>query len=396
MEETQQDTGLFNSPLMKRWGEDPIQEFGHSQQADWWWAHPLHKKVRSATSPEEWESYLTQNPKWNEELRNKNDKDPSEALIVLRALQYRINGGSEVHTKSFTQALLDGVLPEQPLDLWKEGWMRAKFAEQLVQSPPGSAIYELAGVAIDKWPWLFAWSAQSAQDYRHPVVRAVRAGNTELAEQLLLKLPAQEWMNVPGGKEDYYSFRGLWRDRKFWFQQDPAWVEKLVSIAPVFGEPHPATGLGPLEQAARDNLPELLRALLKNGWRPNPEKSFGLTLSHWAINGLSEEKWNSRSGKSEPKTPEEIEDSAQRCGQTLAVLAEFGFGLHDPVIKVEKVAGQRRPRLPKPKATATTMLEEMCAKERLKPSTLAILQQSNMLAATPPPASVPRATRSRL
>ena len=376
------------------WGLDPFKDrnYDSSSKAGHWWNQPTHKKVRMGKDASEWEALWGPDAQWVEPKEGY-----SEALNALRGVQYKISQDSEEHVRSLTRALSTGLVPPTAPDMWKDLWMRDQFADKLVQSRPDTPMRELADAAISHWPWLFAWTGQANQNYKHPVARAVRAGNKDMAIRLLTEINPEDYIDWPGANKDvYFGLRGIWRDSRHWFVQDSSWVKQIVELDPRMLTPHFATGLGPLEQAARDNLPELLRQLLAYGWKPDPEKSFGLTLSHWVINGLSEEKWNAKSQSKEPKTPEEIEDSAERCGQTLSVLQEFGYGMHDPVLKVEKIPGIRRPILPKPKTTAAQMLVEMCEKQKLRPETLAMLEQANMLASTPKPAPSTAKPRSRL
>lgn len=380
--------------FIQKWGEDPIKREDHMDASPFWWNHPVHKAVRKSTQPQDWEQYWSKDANWSEK------KDTfSDALMALRAVVYMAAQGSSEHVQSLTRCLNEGVIPEFPLDLWKERWMREKCVETLAQNKFNEDLRALSVAMVKRWPWAFAWASEDAVggvSYRHPVARAVRAGNHELATKMMEIVPPEDWVDWAGtGRETYYGMRGIWRDQTHWFKHDISWVNTLVKIDPRVASPHFATGLGPLEQAARDNLPDLLRQFLVQGWKPDPERSFGLTLSHWAVNGLSEEKWNSTSKQKDPKTPEEIEDNAARCGQTLAVLAEFGYGMHDPVIKAPKVEGIRRPRLPKPNVTAAQMLLDMEAKEMLKPETLAMLEQANMLA-TSPVVKTTQASRPRL
>jgi hypothetical protein len=374
------------------WGEDPFTARGYSPKAERWWEDPVHKQVRMAKSASEWEHLWGTDAKWEDPKEGY-----SEALSALRAVQYKISQGSEEHIKSLTRALTTGVVPAAPLDLWKERWMREKFVEGLMAGREGTPLGGLASAVLTHWPWAIVWTGQSKQDYQHPLARAVRAGNEALASRLFNEIKPEDWLDWTGSSRDtYFNLRGIWRDRHHWFAQDSSWIKQVVEHDPRLLAPHPMTGLGPLEQAARDNLPEMLRQLLEHGWTPEPEKSFGLTLSHWAINGLSEEKWNSRSATKEPKTAAEIEDSAERCGQTLSVLQEFGYGMHDPVIKATKIDGVRRPVLPKPKTTAAEMLVVMREKEKLRPETLAMLEQANLLASTPKSAPPVAGRRARL
>lgn len=378
----------------QKWGPDPLKSDERGDSSSFWWNMPIHKAVRKSTNPEDWEQYWSKDADWSE------SKDTlSDALIALRAVVFMASQGSSEHIQSLTRCLDEGVIPDRPLDLWKESWMREKYVDALTQNKYSEDSRRLSLAIVERWPWVFAWTSESAigeLGYRHPVARAVRAGNHELAAKIMEIIPPHDWIDWQGrGRETYYAMRGIWRDQTHWFNNDISWINALVKIDPRVSKPHFATGLGPLEQAARDNLPELLRQFLAQGWKPDPEVSFGLTLSHWAINGLSEEKWNSKSGQKDPKTPEEIEDNASRCGQTLAVLAEFGYSMHDPVIKAQKVEGVRRPRLPKPKTTATQMLLDMQEKNMLKSETLAMLEQANMLA-TAPIVKIAQATRPRL
>lgn len=373
-------------PAPSRWGADPCSSPGRG--ADLWWYSKDYQSAYKAVVPDKWESLWAADGAW--------DDPQGPATMALRAILYRVYKNDAKAIESLTRALQDGTIPERPMDLWKEAWARNGFIRSLAYSDHGTIENALFEAVLDRWPWAVEWMQAAPGQQSLPQI-LVRKGKYGQADRLMDSVPFEHYFPHYETREGFYDVCRLWRDRDHWFKQDPSWLMRVAKWAPQILSPHPATGLGPLEQACRDHLPELVGKLLDAGLIPDPEKSFGLNLTHWAVVGLSEFSWDHKSGQWVDKSPEEIEKSALACGKMLAFLIDRGFSAHDPVVKMKPVKGRRRPpRLPKHPETAYTGLAGNWKGKELAAETVARVQSAVLAgSAPPPPAPSPRA-RTRL
>lgn len=368
------------------WGDDPIVSRNRHIHGD-----PRLSKafsaINKAKNAAEWEVHWTPEALWE------HGEDISIALAALDTCLYGATRGVKKQLDSLVNSFERGAFPSRPLAAWRERWMRDKFATFLCESKPDTQERRLADLVLDQWPWVFGWAGQGSQNYFHPIVRAVRSGNYDLAESMMEKIPADHWLDWGNA----YNLRDAWQEAR-WRQGDVSWFNKITTYDPRILAINPSEGMGPLEMAVKRGSFEIVDQLLTQGMAPDPSQSFGLSLSHWAVHGLSHSKWNARRQEFEPKTSEEIERDAVACGRTLGVLSRHGHGMDVPVVKMKPIPGIRRKGgLPKAPETAAQLLERKRAEEKLSDKTIALVQQAYMIESTPPPApSSSSASRPRL
>ena len=370
------------------WGNDPTSAhydasgIHRESIGNAWWGKPLHRRIRAATEATEWETIWEQSADWSEN---------SDAFLALRAVVTKSSMGSDLHTISLAKSLRENKIPDGMNDVWAEGWMRQKQIGNLCKSRPDTPARELFDAMLLRWPAVFVWTGQQHQDFRHPLATAACSGQIDNALAMMKRIPPADWLSWDGS----YESRAIWRDKGHWFAQDAAWILSLIAYDPRVTMVDPKTGLGPIEQAARDHLPDIVSALIEKGVHPNPASSFGQKLMHWAVSGMSEQKWNHAAQAYFPKTPQEIEISAVACGRALGILSNIGFSMEDVVDDVPRIPGVRRRRgLPKVGVSATQMLRDRVEKGELKDTTIARIQQAFMISVTPKIATAVAPSRS--
>lgn len=366
------------------WGKDPISSRSNAH------GDPRLGKafsaINKAKTAQEWEGHWSPGAAWE------HGEEISLALVALDSCLYGATRSVSKHLESLIEGFERGAFPKEPIPAWKERWMRDKFATFLCETKPESRERRLADLVLEQWPWVFGWAGQSSQNYFHPLVRSVRAGNYDFAERLMEKIPADHWLDWTNA----YNLRDVWQDAR-WRQGDVSWFNKACSYDPRILVINPSEGMGPLEMAVKRGAHEVVDKLLSQGVLPDPSQSFGLNLSHWAVHGLSHSKWNARRSEFEPKTNEEIERDAAACGRTLGVLARHGYAMDVPVVKMKPIPGIRRKSgLPKAPETAAQFLERKRTEEKLSDTTIAIVQQAYMNESAPVMTQPSSTSRPRL
>lgn len=358
------------------WGEDPINgtrvRHGDDQRI-----RNIVAKLNKCKDASEWEQHWSKDASWE------HGENVSQALVALDVCLYRASQGSQLHLDSLVQGFEKDLFPDHPIAPWKERWMRDKFVYFLIENNASSSRQRLAELVLDHWPWAFAWAGQGSQDFKHPLNKAIRSGNLAFAEKMMQKIPADHWLHW----SNPYDMRSIWREAH-WRQGDVSWFNKMASYDPRILHVDRKAGVGPLEMACKEGAFQVVDKLLSQGMLPDPTQSFGQTLAHWAVSGLSHSRWNPTRMDYEPKSSSDIERDAIACGKTLAVLANHGHGMDVPVVKMKAIPGiRRKPGLPKHPETAGQFLERK-RDDQLSPATVALVQQAYMQTLATPPVPV--------
>lgn len=377
---------LVQSEWPSPWGADPTRSWSYSDASPDLYHHKEAIKARKAKEVDQVVDVWRRASSWE----RTSDHENNGPIAVLESALYLATKEKSQYIEALLVGFDEGLFPSEPIDAWKERWMREGFVRFLCEAPPDSPQGRLANLVLDRWPWAFAWAGQENVNFRHPLATSVRRGNYAFAEKMMDAIPASAWLDW----DVYYDTVGIWKDRQFWAEQDPSWVLKLCEYDPRLKAIDPKTGYGVLETAARDHRPEMVARLLENGLSPDPLQSFGLTLSHWALHKSIEQSWDRDRRQYVEKPAHRVEADALRCGRTLGILANLGFPMDAPALKAPKVPGVRRPaKLPKPPETASGYLERLRVEGKLKDDTVAAIQRGYL--EVQPVASVQSAPSAR-
>lgn len=375
------DTHTENSPARVEWTgsweEFPERSYSEKQLSREWWHHPEHKRVREDKGVTALEAALARQ-QWGED---------GDSTMALRSAVYKF--GDRTPRKDYApiiaKAFSDPKFPLSARDLWGEQWMVGKFLYSAMGDDPGSK--QLFSTIANHWPDLLVICGRShggEELFKHPLRGLVKQHRIELAAELMDKIPASDWLSTG---EDHYERRRLWRERDFWFNDDPTWILAVANHYPHLMSVDPKKGIGPIEQAAKDHLPRILKALIEHGLKADPEKNFGMELIHWACFGVSEKKWvGGGNGGHVSKSRDEIQTNIEGYRKTLETMVELGLDISLPVAKVVTKGMRRAQNMPKPGMTATDYLNS----QGFSQESAIALEQINLMVNT---AQAPKSTR---
>lgn len=334
-----------------------------------WFANPTHKQVRTDTDDTLLRAHMGAS-QWAAD---------GDGMMALRAAALRAGEGRADYALALAQALETGSLPIDVLDLWAEDWMLGKWVAGVVDHLRQPEHERLARALIEHWPWVFVQAGRGAHgqnQWRHPLLSLLKQERQDLAGTLIERIAPGDWMSAG---EDYYQTRRWWRESRYWLKDDPTWVLRVAQAWPGLLTINADTGMGPLEQAARDHTPRVLEALHGLGLRSDPTRSFGLSLPHWAAFGVSEDRWDAQAGQAYPKTPEQLQKDIAAFGLLLRAMKELGIDVDAKVESVDTRGLKRARHMPKPKQDVRSYLQS----RKFAPTTHALIDLAIMEAMTP-------------
>lgn len=348
-----------------------------------WYYHPVYQATLKAKDPHVWEQFWLDQPKWDEIKDEDGEiKEISPALLALRSCVYAASKHPNgLHSQSLVKALNEKILPSEPLDIWSSPYFRFQFLKNLIPEKSDQS-QALLKATVDQWPWLWGFASIYPEEHYYQLAYLLlKNENTEIFEYLQNKLEAEHWI-VP---TSFDHARAIFKDRVHWHQDDPQWIENILAYDPRLGMFDGKSGKDILVQAAIEHKIEIFSKLLDLGFKPQPEKSFGLGPAHWAVNGLSETSWDGQAQRAYPKEPAAIEKQAKALGVMLSRLEQLGFSPDEKVAKVSKSNFRRPSNLVKVGLSAWDALEKRLESQskNIQPSTFALVKQSYLSVAQP-------------
>ncbi len=331
-------TGQWGKAL---WEIDPEDRHSYEkrQERKNWFNQPVYLAIRKATDTSVLHKILSESDL----------SDPtSDSMMACRAAAYCIGNSDPQYIQIFSQLLKTKQLTPSNIDLWAEDWMVKKWLSNIIleskNDSQSSELYgELFETILEHTPSLLVHVGRSipeSENWKHPLISIVNLGDLDLLEKVLKKIPITDWFSLNGKQ---FEKRKIWRDKTYWHQDNPELALLVLSHAPRSTDIDFATGVGLLEQAARDHKPNILKALHEAGLAPNPRISFGLNLQHWAAYSIAEVKFDSTTRQDKPMSEEEIDAKIVSFAQTLKALKELGYDPDEKVCGVD-LQGRRRTR----------------------------------------------------